>query len=91
MARAVRPGGRVVLADDDHDVLRLWPAAPRFEELWRAHCAQYTLRGTDPLIGRRLTCLLCAAGLVPIDATLLSFGACAGMELCPLASALRPA
>src|SRR5688572_29476275 len=25
MAAAVRPGGRILLADDDHDVLRLWP------------------------------------------------------------------
>src|SRR6266576_212810 len=25
MVQAVRPGGRVVLADDDHEILRLWP------------------------------------------------------------------
>ena len=25
MVRAVKQGGRIVLADDDHDVLRLWP------------------------------------------------------------------
>ena len=28
MVRAVKPGGRVVLADDDHDLLRLWPEPP---------------------------------------------------------------
>jgi SAM-dependent methyltransferase len=84
MAGAVRPGGRVVLVDDDHDTLRLWPAAPAFERLWRAYCEQYSLRGTDPWIGRRLTGLLSEAGLRPADATLLFFGACAGMELFPL-------
>ncbi len=30
LVRAVRPGGRIVLADDDHDVLRLWPEPPGF-------------------------------------------------------------
>src|SRR5262249_45144941 len=25
MIRAVKPGGRIVLADDDHGVLRIWP------------------------------------------------------------------
>jgi len=33
MARAVRRGGRVVLEDDDHQVLRLWPEPPGFAEL----------------------------------------------------------
>jgi hypothetical protein len=71
----------VVLVDDDHDTLRLWPDAPRFQRLWRAYCEQYSLRGMDPWIGRRLTGLLHAAELQPDRARLLSFGACAGMEL----------
>jgi ubiquinone/menaquinone biosynthesis C-methylase UbiE len=83
MARAVRPGGRVVLVDDDHDTLRLSPAAPAFERLWRAYCNEYTRRGMDPWIGRRLPTLLSEAGLEPCEATLLFFGACAGMELFP--------
>lgn len=84
MARAVRPGGRVVLVDDDHDTLRLWPEAPEFQRLWRAYCEQYSLRGMDPWIGRRLTGLLVQAGLRPVAADLLFFGACAGMELFPV-------
>src|SRR4051812_4913370 len=28
MMKAVRPGGRLVLQDDDHDILRLWPEPP---------------------------------------------------------------
>jgi ubiquinone/menaquinone biosynthesis C-methylase UbiE len=85
LARAVRPGGRVVLVDDDHDTLRLWPAAPAFERLWRAYCAEYERRGMDPWIGRRLSGLAHDAGLVPCAARLLTFGACAGMELFPVA------
>lgn len=81
MARAVRPGGRVVLVDDDHDTLRLWPEAPAFLRVWRAYCEQYTLRGMDPWIGRRLTGLLHGAGLQPVQAEMLFFGACAGMPL----------
>jgi len=83
MARAVRPGGRVVLVDDDHDTLRLWPAAPAFERLWRAYCGEYERRGLDPWIGRRLSGLALEAGLEPCAARLLFFGACAGMELFP--------
>lgn len=33
MVRAVKRGGRVVLADDDHDVLRIHPDVPEFKEL----------------------------------------------------------
>jgi SAM-dependent methyltransferase len=80
MARAVRPGGRVVLVDDDHEVLRLWPEAPLFQRVWWAYCEQYSLRGTDPWIGRKLVGLAAAAGLRPSNATALFFGACAGME-----------
>lgn len=83
MARAVRPGGRVVLVDDDHDTLRLWPAAPAFERLWRAYCGEYERRGMDPWIGRRLSELAHAAGLEPIEARLLDFGACNGMQRFP--------
>lgn len=83
MARAVRPGGRVVLVDDDHATLRLWPEAPRFERLWGAYCEQYSLRGMDPWIGRRLVGLLAGNGLRPTHATMLFFGACVGMEHFP--------
>jgi ubiquinone/menaquinone biosynthesis C-methylase UbiE len=36
MVRVVRRGGRIALADDDHQVLRLWPEPPGFVELWHA-------------------------------------------------------
>ena len=78
MVRAVRPGGRVVLQDDDHDVLRLWPESPGFEAMWRAYIRTYDRNGNDPYIGRRLVALLHAAGAVPERNTWLFFGACAG-------------
>ncbi|TPW14796.1 MAG: type 11 methyltransferase, partial [bacterium] len=33
MVRAVRPGGRLLLLDDDHDLLRLWPEVPGLAEV----------------------------------------------------------
>lgn len=79
MARAVRPGGRVIVVDDDHDTLRLWPEAPEFMVLWLAYCELYSRRGMDPWIGRRLAHLAVEAGLRPARATVLFFGACKGM------------
>jgi SAM-dependent methyltransferase len=36
MVRAVKPGGRVILEDDDHEALILYPAVPDFEAVWHA-------------------------------------------------------
>jgi SAM-dependent methyltransferase len=83
LVRAVRPGGRVVLADDDHDVFRLWPEVPAFERAWRAYAALYTRVGNDPIVGRRLVELLVAAGARPTRNTFVFFGGCAGQEVFP--------
>ena len=80
MVRAVRPGGRIVLADDDHDLLRLWPEPPGFATLWGAYIRTYDRLGCDPFVGRRLVALLHDAGAPPRKNTLLWFGACAGEE-----------
>ena len=80
MVRAVRPGGRIVLEDDDHDMLRLWPEPPGFESLWRGLVRSYDRLGCDPYVGRRLVALLAEAGAEPVRNTLLWFGACAGEE-----------
>ncbi len=80
MAAAVRPGGRVVLADDDHDILRLWPEPPDVMPVWRAYMETYRRAGNDPDIGRKLPALLHGAGLRPVRATWVFFGACAGDE-----------
>ena len=78
MVRAVRVGGRVVLEDDDHDVLRLWPEPPGVEALWRAYIRTYDRNGNDPWVGRKLVALLDAAGAPPVRNDWLFFGGCAG-------------
>jgi ubiquinone/menaquinone biosynthesis C-methylase UbiE len=78
MVRAVRPGGRIVLSDDDHDVLRLWPEPPGFTPLWHAYIRTYDRLGNDPFVGRRLVGLLHEAGAAPIRNTWIFFGSCSG-------------
>jgi ubiquinone/menaquinone biosynthesis C-methylase UbiE len=80
MVRAVRPGGRVVLEDDDHDLLRLWPEPPGLDNVWRAYMRAYDRAGNDPYVGRRLVQLLHEAGASPRRCTWVFFGACAGDE-----------
>ena len=78
MTLAVRPGGRIVLEDDDHDVLRLWPEPPGFAPLWRAYIRSFDRLGNDPAIGRRLVWLLHQAGAIPVRNTWIFFGSCSG-------------
>jgi SAM-dependent methyltransferase len=78
MARAVRSGGRVVLEDDDHEGLRLWPEPPGMMAVWPAYMRTYDRLGNDPLVGRRLVELLASAGLSPRRIAMPMFGACAG-------------
>jgi SAM-dependent methyltransferase len=78
MVRAARPGGRIVLEDDDHEVLRLWPEPPGVLDLWRAYYRTYERNGKDPFVGRRLVSLLHEAGAVPRSSRSLGFDACAG-------------
>jgi serine phosphatase RsbU (regulator of sigma subunit)/SAM-dependent methyltransferase len=78
MVRAVRPGGRIVLEDDDHMVLRLWPEPPGLLDLWRAYYLLYERKGKDPFVGRHLIDLLHRAGARPRRNRCLDFGSCAG-------------
>jgi SAM-dependent methyltransferase len=78
MVRSVRPGGRIVLQDDDHDVLRCHPEPPGFSRLWRAYERTYDRLGCDPYVGRRLATLLHQAGAKPMRTSFLFFGACSG-------------
>jgi SAM-dependent methyltransferase len=80
MVRAVRPGGRIVLEDDDHDALTLYPAIPEFTAVWNAYARSYDASGRDPRIGRRLVSLLVQAGASPRKCDWPFFGACAGSE-----------
>jgi SAM-dependent methyltransferase len=78
MAAAARPGGRIVLEDDDHEILRLAPEPEGFADLWRAYMRSYEKIGCDPVVGRSLVSLLHRAGARPVRNGLLFFGACAG-------------
>jgi len=81
MLRTLRPGGRIILADDDHGVMRLWPEPPGFSDLWRAYIRTYDRIGNDPFAGRRLVSLIHQAGGQPVRNTWIFFGGCAGMPI----------
>ena len=81
MVKAVKPGGRVVLADDDHQVYRIWPEPPGWASLWEAYVHSYEKLGNDPFVGRRLVSLLYQAGAKPTRNTWVFFGACSGNPL----------
>lgn len=81
MLRTLRPGGRIILADDDHGVMRLWPEPPGFTDLWRAYMRTYDRIGNDPFAGRRLVSLIHQAGGQPVRNTWIFFGGCAGMPI----------
>lgn len=78
LVKAVRPGGRVVLEDDDHLYLQLYPDPPGFSTLWTAYMRSYDRLGNDPYIGRRLVSMMYDAGLREIRNDLVFFGDCAG-------------
>jgi ubiquinone/menaquinone biosynthesis C-methylase UbiE len=78
MARAVAPGGRVHLQDDDHPMLTLHPDCPPWQAAWAAYIRAFEANGNDPLIGRKLTTLLLQAGLTPRRTGYIFYGACKG-------------
>jgi SAM-dependent methyltransferase len=78
MLRATRPGGRLLLLDDIHSLVRLWPAVPGFAEVWGAYQRSYDRIGCDAAIGERLVQILHAAGARPTRNDLVFFGACSG-------------
>jgi ubiquinone/menaquinone biosynthesis C-methylase UbiE len=78
MTRAVKPGGRIILQDDDHDILRLHPEPAGFSTLWSAYQRTYDRLKNDPIVGRRLVRLLQQAGAKPLRNTWIFFGSCSG-------------
>jgi SAM-dependent methyltransferase len=80
MVKVVKPGGRIVLADDGHDTLRLWPEPAGFDRLWSAYMRTYERVGNDSVIGHRLVALLAESGAEPIRNNWVFFGACAGQK-----------
>jgi ubiquinone/menaquinone biosynthesis C-methylase UbiE len=82
--RALRPGGKIFLADDDHETLVLFPEPQGFKELWSAYMDSYMEVGNDPFIGRKLTKLLHDAGFKNIHNDVIFFGDCHGNDTFPL-------
>jgi ubiquinone/menaquinone biosynthesis C-methylase UbiE len=78
LVKGIRSGGRVVLEDDDHESLILFPEPPGFSTLWRAYIRSYDRLGNDPFVGRRLVSLLYEAGLRNMRNDVVFFGDCSG-------------
>jgi ubiquinone/menaquinone biosynthesis C-methylase UbiE len=78
LVKAIRPGGKVVLEDDDHASLILCPEPAGFGPLWTAYIRSYDRLGNDPFIGRRLVSLLYEAGLRDLRNDVVFFGDCFG-------------
>ena len=78
MLEALRPGGRIVLMDDDHATFQCTPAPLGYQTIWEAYCRSYERLGNDPYIGRRLVSMLHRAGAAEIQNRLVFFGGCAG-------------
>ena len=78
MTRAARPGGRIVLEDDDHVMMRLWPEPDGFAALHRSFLRWCESQGYDHSVGRRLVDLLHRAGAVPKRSASLTVSSCAG-------------
>lgn len=78
--RALKPGGKIFLADDDHATLVLYPEPEGFAELWAAYCESYVEVGNDPFIGRKLHKLLLEQGFSEVKTDVVFFGDCQGTD-----------
>lgn len=63
LKRTLRPGGTLTVIEGDHGSCFWHPETPDGRRAWHALIAAQQAHGHDPLIGRRLTPLLTAAGL----------------------------
>jgi len=97
MRRAVRPGGRVLVADSDDGTLVLDPMPPGFAGVLAARQEGFRRRGADPEIGRKLPGVLARAGLEDVRTEVLTVhtgrlgaSAFASIVLAPIADAIDP-
>jgi SAM-dependent methyltransferase len=72
---ALKPGGRIILVDDDHANFHIAPATPAFSKLWELYCQAYHELGNDPYVGRNLVTLLHQAGFKDFKIDFVLFGA----------------
>lgn len=84
MLKALKPGGRIVLTDDDHATFMPTPEPAGFSTIWHAYLRSYDRLGNDPFVGRKLVGLLHQTGQVTaIDNTLVFFGGNAYQPIFP--------
>ena len=74
MKSFLKPGGKLILTDDDHETFKLYPEPPGFSVIWNAYIRSFDRLGNDPFIGRRLVQLVHNAGLENIENSLIFFG-----------------
>jgi len=75
--KAMKPGAKIMLVDDDHANFRITPHTPAFEHLWTLYCRVYDKLGNDPYIGRNLVTLLHQTGFRNFKIDFILFGATA--------------
>jgi SAM-dependent methyltransferase len=80
MARALRPGGRLIIQDDDHAALRVWPEPGGFLDLWNSYILVCARNQNDPFVGRRLPSLLVQAETLPLRNGGLFYGGVGGSD-----------
>ena len=80
MKRALRPGGKIILADDDHQAMILYPEPEGFQRLWTAYIDAFIEVGNDPFIGRKLPRLLHDAGFADVQNDMVFFGDTSGSD-----------
>jgi len=78
MKRALRPGGTICIADDDHQAMVLYPEPDGFQSLWQAYMDAFVEIGNDPWIGRKLPKLLFDQGFTDLRTDTAFFGDVAG-------------
>lgn len=74
MVKALKPGGRIFLADDDHQAMTLFPEPDGFQKLWNGYMDSYVEVGNDPYIGRKLPKLLYENNIKQISNDIVFFG-----------------
>ncbi len=72
--KAMAPGGKIILVDDDHANFRIAPPCQAFDRLWAAYSQVYVVLGNDPYIGRKLVTHLHQAGFRDFKADFVLFG-----------------
>lgn len=70
MRRVLKPGGRILVQENDVSLQRYDPAAPKAERMWELLAILQSKLGGDARIGSRLQGLMTEAGFVDIRLSL---------------------